>query len=54
LKRLLKEIIRLQPLKSGWDIVLIARPVAVDADYHQLERAVDRLLVRAQLLESKE
>ena len=52
LKRLLKEIMRMQSLKSGWDIVLIARSVAVNTDYHQLERAVTKLLARAQLLES--
>ncbi len=52
LKRLLKEIMRMQSLKSGWDIVFIARSVAVNADYHQLERAVTKLLARAQLLES--
>lgn len=52
LKRLLKEIMRLQSLRSGWDIVLIVRPVAVNTDYHQLERAVTNLLTRAQLLES--
>ena len=54
LKRLLREIMRLQSLKSGWDIVFIVRSVAVDSDYHQLERAVTKLLARAQLLESKE
>jgi len=54
LKRLLKEIMRLQSLKSGWDIVFIARSVAVNADYHQLERAVTKLLARAQLLENNE
>ncbi|MFO7774018.1 MAG: ribonuclease P protein component [Dehalococcoidia bacterium] len=54
LKRVLREIMRLRPLKPGWDIVFIARPVAVDADYHQLERAVTGLLVRAHLLESNE
>lgn len=54
LKRLLREIMRLQPLRPGWDIVLIARSVAVRADYHQLERAVTKLLARAQLLESNE
>ncbi len=53
-KRLLREIMRLQSLKSGWDIVFIARSVAVNTDYHQLERAVTGLLARAQLLESKE
>ena len=53
LKRLLREIIKLQSLRPGWDIVLIARPVAVNTDYHELERAVTKLLARAQLLESK-
>jgi len=51
-KRLLKEIMRLQSLRPGWDIVFMARSVAVNADYHQLERAVTKLLARAQLLES--
>lgn len=51
-KRLLREIMRRQSLKPGWDIVFIARPVAVDSDYHQLERTVTKLLARAQLLES--
>jgi len=54
LKRLLREIIRLQSLKPGWDIVFIVRSVAVNADYHQLERVVAKLLARAQLLESSE
>jgi ribonuclease P protein component len=54
LKRLLREIMRLQSLKSGWDIVFIARSAAVNIDYHQLERAVTKLLARAQLLESNE
>jgi ribonuclease P protein component len=52
LKRLLREIMRLQSLKPGWDIVFMARSVAVDAEYHQLESAITRLLARAQLLES--
>jgi len=54
LKRLLREIMRLQSLKSGWDIVFMARSVAVDADYHQLERAITKLLARAQLSENNE
>jgi len=54
LKRLLREIMRLQPLKAGWDIVFIARSIAVDADYHQLERAVTNILGRAHLLGSNE
>jgi ribonuclease P protein component, eubacterial len=51
LKRLLKEIMRLQSIKPGWDIVFIVRPVAVTAGYHQLKEAVIKLLTRAQLLE---
>jgi ribonuclease P protein component len=53
LKRLLREIMRRQLLRPGWDVVLIARPVAVNADYYQLERSVTRLLARAKLLENK-
>lgn len=53
-KRLLREIMRLQPLRTGWDIVIIARPAVVDANYHQLEQEVTGLLVRAKLLEKKE
>jgi ribonuclease P protein component len=54
LKRLLREIMRLHSLKGGWDIVFMARPAAVGADYHELEGATTRLLARAQLLESNE
>jgi ribonuclease P protein component len=52
LKRLLREIMRLQSLKPGWDIVFMARSVAVNADYHQLKRTITKLLARAQLLEN--
>ena len=54
LKRLLREIMRLQPLKPGWDIVFMARSEAVGADYHELEGAITKLLARGQLLESNE
>jgi ribonuclease P protein component len=53
-KRLLREIMRLQPLRTGWDIVIIARPAVVDTNYHQLEQEVTGLLSRAKLLEKKE
>jgi ribonuclease P protein component len=53
-KRLLREIMRGQTLKPGWDIVFMARSAAVDADYHQLERAMTKLLARAQLLEGNQ
>ena len=54
LKRLLREVMRLQSLRPGWDIVFMARSVAVDADYHQLEEAITRLLAGAQLSDSNE
>jgi ribonuclease P protein component len=50
----LREIVRVQSLKPGWDIVFIARPAAVNADYHKLEGAMTKLLTRAQLLGSNE
>lgn len=53
-KRLLREIMRSQSLRAGWDIVFIARSVAAGAGYHQLEQEANRLLGRAQLLESGE
>lgn len=49
-KRLLKEIARSQPVKPGWDIVLIPRQAAAVADYRQLEKAVIGLLAQARLL----
>ena len=53
-KRLLREIMRLQLLRPGWDIVIIARPVVVNANYYQLEQEVAKLLGRAKLLENSE
>ncbi len=52
-KRLLREVLRIMPLKSGWDIIFIARPAAATADYAGLKRAVEGLLLRASLLETE-
>ena len=52
-RRLLKEVVRSIPMKQGWDIVFIARQGAVDADYHQLNESVEKLLIRADLLLNK-
>ena len=49
-KRLLREMLRLKPLEPGWDIIFIARPLVANADYAGLEKAIDDLLFRAQLL----
>ena len=49
-KRRLREILRRTPLKTGWDIVFIARPAAAAADYASLRKAAEMLLTRAHLL----
>ena len=49
-KRLLREILRLTPIKPGWDIIFIARPVAASTKYAELRKSVKSLLSRAQLL----
>jgi len=49
-KRLLREILLAAPIKMGWDVVFIARPATVAADYGILSRAVRDLLLRAGLL----
>jgi ribonuclease P protein component len=51
LKRLLREITRLQSVKPGWDIIFIPRREAVAVDYHQLEKTVTGLLAQARLLQ---
>jgi ribonuclease P protein component len=48
-KRLLREILRLTPLKPGWDIVFIARPAAASTKYAELKKSVENLSSRAQL-----
>lgn len=53
LKRLLREVMRVQSLKPGWDIVLVPRPVAANAAYHEIEQAINDLLLRAQLVGNK-
>ncbi len=52
-KRLLREILRLKPVKPGWDIIFIARPATAAANYANLEKSVGSLLSRAKLLTEK-
>ena len=54
LRRLLREIARATCVKSGWDVVFIARPDAVTADYHELKKSVEKLLLRAHLIDKDE
>ena len=53
IKRLLREILRVTPLKTAWDIVFIVRPSAAKADYPSLKKEAEGLLSRADLLESE-
>jgi len=50
IKRRLREIARHTLVKSGWDIILIARAPAATADYASLEKSVRKLLVQAGLI----
>jgi len=52
-KRWLREILRVTPLKPGWDIVFIARPPAATINYTELKKSVEDLLSRARLLMRK-
>ena len=51
IRRLLKEIIRKVKIVPGFDIVFIARSKSVDVTYFELEKAVLKLLGRANALE---
>ncbi len=50
-RRRLREIVRLRlpKIASGWDVVLIARPPIAQAEFRQIETAVERLLQQAGL-----
>ena len=50
IKRRLREAVRHTPVKSGCDMIFIARGKARSADYHQLKASVRGLLRRADLL----
>ena len=50
-KRLVREVIRLTSIRSGWDMVFIARPAAANASYYQVREAIKELLRRAHLQE---
>ena len=49
-KRRLREVVRSLPKKGGWDMVFIARQAAAQVSYDALRRAVEQVLVRANLL----
>ena len=46
-RRRVREAVRAQGLAGGWDIVIIARRPAAEADYQRLLRSLRRLLEKA-------
>lgn len=55
-RRLMREAIRLRQgvIEDGWDVVIIARQPMREANFHQVDRAVEQLLRRARLLKAAE
>jgi ribonuclease P protein component len=55
-RRLMREATRLRRamIADGWDVVIIARQPMREANFHQVDRAVDQLLRRARLLKAAE
>ena len=51
-KRRLREVVRHNKIKDGWDAVLIARRGAANADFMQLKQAANNLLRRAKLFQT--
>ena len=52
IKRLMRESVqhRLDQIQPGWDIILISRTDADDAEFQKIEAAVEQLLRRANLI----
>ena len=50
-KRRLREAVRLNPVKAGWDALFIVRRGAGSAKYQDLKAAIDNLLQRANLVD---
>ena len=51
-KRRLREAVRLNPVKDGWDALFIARRGAEAAKYQELKEATDNLLRRAKIVDT--
>lgn len=50
IKRRLREILRQLPLPIGWDLIVIARAPAVQADFQELKKTIEGLLSKAGLV----
>ena len=55
-KRLMREATRLRQamITDGWDVVIIARQPMREANFYQVDQAVEQLLRRARLLKAAE
>ena len=51
-KRRLREVVRQNKVKDGWDAVFIARRGAAGAEFGQLQQATNNLLRRAKLFQT--
>ncbi len=51
-KRLFREILRMLPLKSGWDMVFIVRPASATKSYSELKAEITKELIRIKILSS--
>jgi ribonuclease P protein component len=51
-KRRLREAVRLNPVKDGWDALFIVRRGAGSAKYQELKDATDNLLKRSKLVDT--
>jgi ribonuclease P protein component len=51
-KRVIRALLQsyLERIQPGWDILLIARTPVIQANFHQLQVAIDSLLMRASLI----
>ena len=49
-KRLIREAVKIRALVAGWDVVVIARPGIRSAEYQNVERELQGLLLRAGVL----
>ena len=52
IKRLMRESVqhRIEQIRPGWDIILISRTDADDAQFQEIDAAIDQVLRRANLI----
>ena len=50
IKRLIKENLRLISVSPGYDMVVVVRPAAAEADFHQIGKSLSNLLDRHKII----